>query len=173
MLLHGPWFVAHCSWFMAMTWPGAAGPEGCETMLKMGWASHIWWHIETLPLYHIMERSPKIQRCLQMVPDDSWMDPRSTKTISTKALKEFSDIFWTMTFDYPRSYTKSPEDSQRSRRNVNQLSVCGPLPENREVGRIYQISILCFLMDVKFISKLLEMFFMENVSSSNPHLRKM
>ena len=47
-----------------------------------------------------------------------------------------------------------------------------PFPENRKVFRICQIPIPCFLIAMKFTSKLLWILLMGNVSSPVPHLRK-
>ena len=43
-----------------------------------------------------------------------------------------------------------------------------PLLENRKVCRIYKIAISCFLIDMKFISKVVEMFLMGNLYLSEP-----
>ena len=44
------------------------------------------------------------------------------------------------------------------------------LLENRTVGRIYQMTISCFLIDMNFISKMFGNLFNIFVSSSDPHL---
>ena len=51
----------------------------------------------------------------------------------------------------------------------NRKSVGIPLPENRKVTKC-QFHV--FLIGMKFISKLLEVLFMQSVSSADPHLHK-
>ena len=46
-----------------------------------------------------------------------------------------------------------------------------PLLEIRNVFRNYQITISCFLIDMKFIFKLLSILLMQSPSFSDPHLR--